>query len=92
VKANLITALILFFLGAFGLIVVAVRTPGIEFYTGGIFIALFIASLLYVLGNTIRQGNEMKDKEPVQAPVPVSTSPPATEQSEASQTPEASPN
>lgn len=53
----------LFFAGSFALIVTALRLPAIEFYTGGIFIALFMAGLFYSWGNAIRQVKNLEQKE-----------------------------
>lgn len=52
-------ALGLFFLGSFALIIGAISVPSIEFYTGGIVIALFIAGLFYSWFNSIRQGRKV---------------------------------
>jgi Ca2+/Na+ antiporter len=56
----------LFLLGSFVLIVVALTIPQIEFYTGGIFILLFIVALLYAWGNTIRQSRKLERNTPQQ--------------------------
>ncbi len=69
VKANPILAILLWLLVAFALIVLFVRTPSLQFYTGGAIIALFVAALVYVWGNAIRQGNKMKN-ETVATPPP----------------------
>jgi membrane-bound ClpP family serine protease len=50
----------LFLLGSFGLIVIALAIPQVEFYTGGIFILLFIVGLLYIWGNAVRQSLKLE--------------------------------
>lgn len=62
-KTNTLIGLSLFFLGSFSLIVGALRFPSVEFYTGGIVIALFVAGLFYSWGNTIRQAREIGEKQ-----------------------------
>lgn len=53
----------LFLLGSFVLLYTTIHIPSIEFYTGGIVIALFIFSLLFAYGNAIRQGNKISKDE-----------------------------
>lgn len=60
---NTATGLVLFLLGAFALIIAALRVPSIQFYTGGIFIALFMFGAFYAWGNTIRQTRKLEQKE-----------------------------
>jgi hypothetical protein len=67
-KPGLIGAILLWLLATFALIVVFVRTPTLQYYTGGVIIALFVASLIYIFGNAVRQGNKMKEKGTVQPP------------------------
>jgi hypothetical protein len=75
-KANTALGLALFLIAAFALIAVAISTPAIQFYTGGIIIALFMAGLFYAYLNAIRQGNKLKaEPQPDQ-------NPPATQQEE----------
>ena len=49
----------LFLAGAFALIVTALRTPAIEYYTGGIFVGLFIFGLFFAWANAIRQSKKL---------------------------------
>ena len=56
---NTLTGLLLFLAGAFALIIAFIRTPAIQYYTGGVIIGLFIAGLLYAWGNTIRQTRKL---------------------------------
>jgi hypothetical protein len=58
-KTNTAGALLLFLAGSFALIIVAVRTPAVEFYTGGIVIGLFIFGLFYAYWSAVRQGNKL---------------------------------
>ena len=71
-RANTAVAMAIWLIATFALIAVSITTPSIEFYTGGIIIALFIAALFYVYGNAIRQGNELKKKQPAPAETPQS--------------------
>jgi Co/Zn/Cd efflux system component len=52
---NTLTALILFLLGSFAVIIGAISTPFLQYYTGGIVIALFIGGLFLAWGLTIIQ-------------------------------------
>jgi hypothetical protein len=61
---NTLTALLLFLLGAFALIIGFIRTPAIQYYTGGVIIGLLIAGLLFAWGNTIRQTRKLSDALP----------------------------
>jgi hypothetical protein len=62
-KLNTGIGLALFFLGGFALIVAMVRIPSVEFYTGGAFIALFIAGLFYTWGNAWRQSKRLDENQ-----------------------------
>ncbi|MFI5420697.1 MAG: hypothetical protein ACHQ1H_06985 [Nitrososphaerales archaeon] len=68
------TALLVYLVGAFALIIGFVETPAIQYYTGGVIIGLFIAGLLYAWGNTIRQTRKLSDAlpEPEQKVPPMS--------------------
>jgi hypothetical protein len=59
---NTATAILLFLLGSFALIIGFVRTPSIQYYTGGVVIALFMAGLFYAYGNSILQTRRMEEK------------------------------
>jgi hypothetical protein len=61
-RLNTATAMVLFLLGSFALIIAFVRTPSIQYYTGGVVIALFMAGLFYAWGNSIIQTRKMEDK------------------------------
>jgi hypothetical protein len=65
-RMNTLTALLLFLLGAFALIIGFIKTPSIQYYTGGVIIGLFIAGLLYAWANTIRQTRKLNDAIPEQ--------------------------
>jgi hypothetical protein len=54
-KVNTAIALVLFLLGSFGVIIAAIRTPAVQYYTGGIVIALFVGGLFLAWGLTIVQ-------------------------------------
>jgi hypothetical protein len=56
---NAAGGLALFLLGAFALVVFGVLNPSIEFYTGGIFIALLMSGLFFAFANTIRQTKKL---------------------------------
>ena len=58
---NTLTALLLFLVGAFALIIGFTETPSIQYYTGGVIIGLFIAGLLYAWANTIRQTRKLNE-------------------------------
>jgi hypothetical protein len=55
--------MILFLLGSFALIITFVRTPSIEYYTGGVIIALFMAGLFYAYANSIIQTRRLVEKQ-----------------------------
>ena len=54
--------MLLFLLGSFALIIGFVRTPSIQYYTGGVVIGLFMAGLFYAYGNSIVQTRRMEEK------------------------------
>ncbi|MGI0085927.1 MAG: hypothetical protein ACREBQ_12680 [Nitrososphaerales archaeon] len=60
---NTAAGLSLFLLGSFVLLYTTIHIPSIEFYTGGIVIALFIFGLFFAFGNAIRQGNKIEKSE-----------------------------
>ncbi len=60
---NTLTGLLLFLLGAFGLVILFMSFPQIQYYTGGAVIALFIAGLIYAWGNTIRQTRKLEETQ-----------------------------
>ncbi len=62
-KQNPALAIIAYVLIVFAVIVIGVKTPSIQFYIGGIVIALFMLGLFFAFGNTIRQGKRMADKQ-----------------------------
>ncbi len=66
--------MILFLLGSFALIIAFVETPSIQYYTGGVIIALFIAGLFYAWGNSIIQTRRL-DEELKKNPAPASSTP-----------------
>ncbi len=47
---NTLTALLLFLVGGFALVIGFLSVPSIQYYTGGVLIGLFIAGLLMVSG------------------------------------------
>ncbi|MDA4131030.1 MAG: hypothetical protein OK457_09690 [Thaumarchaeota archaeon] len=61
---NTLTALLLFLVGAFALIIGFLSVPSIQYYTGGVIIGLFIAGLLYAWANTIRQTRKLGEQDP----------------------------
>ena len=58
--------LFVFLLAAFGLLILLLEVPSIEFYIGGIFIAALMLGVFYVGGNTIRQTRNLAQKEEAQ--------------------------
>ena len=68
---NTLTALLLFLVGAFALIIGFIKTPSIQYYTGGVIIGLFIAGLLYAWANAIRQTRKLDEVAPEQKAPPV---------------------
>jgi len=74
---NTAAAMALFLVGSFALIFAFVETPAIQYYTGGVIIALFIAGLFYAWGNSILQTRRLEDELKAQkaAATPASTSP-----------------
>ncbi len=67
-QLNTAAGLGLFLLGSFALLYTTIHIPSIEFYTGGIVIALYIFGLFYAFGNAIRQGNKIVESEAHAAP------------------------
>jgi hypothetical protein len=61
---NTLTAILLFLAGAFALIIGFIRTPALQYYTGGVIIGLFIAGLLFAWANTIRQTRKLNEVVP----------------------------
>jgi hypothetical protein len=74
---NTAAAMVLFLLGSFALMFAFVETPAIQYYTGGVIIALFIAGLIYAWGNSIIQTRRLEDELKAQktAAAPASTTP-----------------
>lgn len=60
---NIASAIGLFLLGTFGFVIGMLRLPAYQSYTGGLLIALFIAGLLYVWGNAMRQTRKLVDDQ-----------------------------
>ncbi|MHB1908526.1 MAG: hypothetical protein ACYCQJ_06600 [Nitrososphaerales archaeon] len=60
---NTAIAVLLFFAASFALIYAAIMTPLIQFYTGGIVIALFMTGLFYAWLNAIRQGRKLSQSK-----------------------------
>jgi protein-S-isoprenylcysteine O-methyltransferase Ste14 len=54
---------VLFLLGAFALVVLFLRFPSIQYYTGAGFILLFMAGVFYIWANTIRQTRKFDEKQ-----------------------------
>ena len=71
---NTAGALALFLLGSFALIFAFLETPAIQYYTGGVIIALFIAGLFYAWGNSIVQTRKL-DEQLKNKPATVSATP-----------------
>ena len=59
---NTATAMLLFLLGSFALIIGFIRTPSIQYYTGGVVIGLFMAGLFFAYGNSIVQTRRLEQK------------------------------
>ena len=60
---NTATGFALYLIASFALVIFAIRTPEIQYYTGGIVIALFIIGLFFAFGNAMRQGRKLESKE-----------------------------
>lgn len=54
--------MLLFLAGSFALVIGFVKTPSIQYYTGGVVIALLMAGLFYAFGNSILQTQRLEDK------------------------------
>jgi hypothetical protein len=71
---NTLTAIVVYLVGSFALIIGFIKTPSIQYYTGGVIIGLFIAGLLFAWANTIRQTGKLNDavseQDPKSAPMP----------------------
>jgi hypothetical protein len=64
---NTLGAILLFLAGSFALIIAFVRTPSIQYYTGGVVIGLFMAGIFFAFGNSILQTRRLEEaqkKEP----------------------------
>jgi hypothetical protein len=71
--------MLLFLVASFALIIGFLKTPSIEFYTGGVIIALFMAGLFFAWGNSILQTRKMDEKQKEEPkPAEASSSPPAS--------------
>ena len=60
---NTAIAVLLFFVASFVLIYAAITTPLVQFYTGGIVVALFMTGLFYAWLNAIRQGRKLSQSK-----------------------------
>ena len=60
---NTVTAMLLFLLGSFALIIAFVETPSIQYYTGGVIIGLFMAGIFFTYGNSIRQARRLEEMQ-----------------------------
>jgi hypothetical protein len=58
--------MLVYLAGSFALIIVFIKTPAIEFYTGGVIIGLFMLGIFLSYGITVVQtrGLEEKKEEP----------------------------
>ena len=65
--------MLLFLLGAFALIIGFTSVASIQYYTGGVIIALFIAGVFYAWGNAIRQTRKLDQERPEQKNAPPMT-------------------
>lgn len=54
--------MLLFLVGSFALIYAFVSTPSIQYYTGGAVVALFMAGIFCIFGNSILQTQRMEEK------------------------------
>ncbi|HYB04152.1 MAG TPA: hypothetical protein VED17_06810 [Nitrososphaerales archaeon] len=80
---NTLTAMLLFLAGSFALIIVFVKTPSIQYYTGGVVIALFMAGIFFAFGNSILQTQRLEEAQKEE-------NKPATSADAASSSPDAS--
>ena len=54
--------MLLFLAGSFALIIGFVKTPSIEYYTGGVVVGLFMVGLFYAYGNSIIQTRRLEEQ------------------------------
>jgi len=55
--------MVLFLAGSFALIIAFVKTPSIQYYTGGVIIALFMAGIFFAFGNSILQTRRLDENQ-----------------------------
>ncbi len=70
---NTLGAMLLYLAGSFALIIVFVKTPSIQFYTGGVVIGLFMAGIFFAAGNSILQTRRLEEALKKEAEPAVST-------------------
>jgi hypothetical protein len=54
--------MVLFLAGSFALIIGFVRTPSIEYYTGGVVVGLFMLGIFFTYGNSILQTRRLEEQ------------------------------
>jgi len=54
--------MLLFLAGSFALIIGFVKTPSIQFYTGGVVVGLFMLGLFFAFGNSILQTRRLEEQ------------------------------
>jgi len=54
--------MLLFLAGSFALIIGFVKTPSIQYYTGGVVVGLFMVGLFYAYGNSIIQTRRLEEQ------------------------------
>lgn len=70
---NVGIVMLIFLLGSFALIFAFVSTPSIQYFTGGVIVALFMAGLFYVWGRAIIQTRKLEEKQNAGTPAPSSS-------------------
>ncbi len=63
-RLNTAAGFALYLVGAFALVIIAMETPSIQYYTGGIVIGLFIFGLFFAYVNAMRQTRRLVEKRP----------------------------
>ena len=59
---NTLTAMLVFLAGSFALVIVFVKTPAIQYYTGGVVVGLFMLGIFLTAGNAMMETRRMEEK------------------------------
>ena len=60
---NTLSGMLLFLAGSFVLIIVFVKTPAIQYYTGGVIIGLFMLGIFLAAGNAALGAKRLEEAE-----------------------------